>query len=102
MRQSASKRETGLKKKKGPWKQSFPSYNILRNETWEKKLKIVVPSVFEQSTGNTKKEVGSKTFWVPLDGWFGEGDLQVVVITHVVIVKVDQALNSFFHGCHLN
>ncbi len=65
-------------------------------------LKIVVPSVFKQSTGNARKAVGSKTSRVALDGWFGEGDLQVVVITHVVIVEVDEALNSFLDGCHLN
>lgn len=36
-----------------------------------------------------------------LDGGFGEGHSQVVVVTHVVVVEVDQTLDGLFHRRHL-
>lgn len=36
-----------------------------------------------------------------LDGGFGEGHSQVVVVTHVVVVEVNQTLDGLFHRRHL-
>ena len=38
---------------------------------------------------------------VDSDGGLGEGDPQVLVASHVVVVEVDQGLDGFLHGGHL-
>lgn len=46
----------------------------------------MVPIVPKQSTGNIRKHEIRLSFFIFLNGGFGERDPQMVIVTHVVVV----------------
>ena len=79
-------------------------FSLSRNDRINKipKTKLIQcgpPSVQTQSINPG----AVRSLWVRfLNGGFGEGDSQVLVASHVVVVKVNQGLDGLFHCWHLN
>lgn len=61
------------------------------------------PHFSEQSIGVDTKQCDSSPIFISpfLNCWLGERHSQMMVFTKVIIMKINQGLNSFFHCCHL-
>lgn len=61
------------------------------------------PDYSEQSIGDDTKQCDSPLIFISpfLNCWLGERHSQMMVFTKVIIMKINQGLDSFFH-CQLN